>query len=152
MTHAPKALIIYVEATASTRTAIADRLRVKGFTVGEVLVTDDDAETLRSGDGHPDLRVMIEDADLCIFLLPEDGVGDSGLAGAAAEASGCNKAMIAILSGDRENLPEIFEDCAAAVIRETSDQLDRVLAGEEVWETREAKPRPDRIITHVKCQ
>lgn len=152
MTPAQKALIIYVEATASARAAIVDRLRAKGFTVQEVLVTDADAEALRPGEGHPDLRAMIEDADLCIFLLPEDGVGDGGLAGAATEVSGFNKPLVAILQGDREDLPDVFEDCAAAVIRETSDQLDRVLAGEEVWETRNAKPRPDRTITHVKCQ
>jgi len=68
------------------------------------------------------------------------------------QASDLNKPMVAIVHGDREQLPDIFEDCAAAVIREDSGQLNRVLAGEEVWETLEARPRSDRVINHVKCQ
>lgn len=152
MTADRKALIIYVEATASNRAALVERLRAGGFTVHDVLVSDADAKDLQAGQGHQPLRALIKEADLCIFLLPEDGAGDGGLAGAATEASGCNKPIVAILQGARESVPEVFEDCAAAVIRETSDQLDSVIAGEEVWETREGKPRPDRVITHVKCQ
>lgn len=147
-----KALIIYVEATASKRDAIADRLRAKGFTVEDVLVSDDDAAAIQAGDLPSDLKAMIECADLCVFLLPAEGASDGGLIGAAMQASDLNKPMVAIVHGDREQLPDIFEDCAAAVIREDSGQLNRVLAGEEVWETREARPRPDRVINHVKCQ
>jgi len=68
-----KALIIYVEATAPKRDAIADRLRAKGFTVEDVLVSDDVAAAIQAGDLPSDLKAMIERADLCVFLLPTRG-------------------------------------------------------------------------------
>lgn len=146
------ALIIYVEATASKREAVAEKLRAKGYKVEEVLVADGDAVAIQAGAIPPGLRTAIESADLCVFLLPTDAAFDGGLIGAATQASGLNKPLVAVVCGDRKEVPEVFEDCAAAVIREGSDQLDRVLGGEEVWETREGKPRPDRTIHHVKCQ
>lgn len=148
----PSACIVYVEATASKRGQVADKLRSRGYKVVEVLIDSSHATAIQEGNIPADIKALIDHADLCVFLLPTDGAGDGGLVGVAAQVDGLNKPIIAILDGDRDDVPEIFEDCAAAVLREGSEQLDRVLSGKEVWETREGKPRPDRVIHHVKCQ
>lgn len=148
------ACLIYVTATANKRQAVTDSLHRQGYRVREFKAPLKDALAARAGRTAipAALAQCIADADLCVFLLPESDKDDCTLNAAAELAGGSGKRIIGVVSGDRHQYPESFEDTAESMVRDGSPRLDAAINGAKVWERPDRSPVDDRKIRHQRCQ
>jgi hypothetical protein len=149
------ACIIYVDATANMRGAVRKKLQDEGFEVREVKASIDDASAAQAGNDTalpPELKRCIEEADLCVFLLPEAKSKDGLINAAAGLANALNKRAVGIVSGKREDYPVNLDDRAAAMVREGSSRISDAFKGKEIWEKTDGSATADRPIKHIKCQ
>lgn len=154
MADPKKACLVYVTATRGSRAAVRAELEQAGFEVCEVLAEVDDARAAQAGTGDlpPALAACLRDAQLCVFLLPEDEAADGLIGAAAAEAQAGGKRMIGVVAGARNRYPEALDDFAGAMVRLGSGRLGEAVGGGEVWEAPGGGPIPKRDARNVKCQ
>jgi hypothetical protein len=149
------ACIVYVHATANLRGPIKKRLEAEGYEVREIKASIDDALAAQAGVDvalPAELTRLIEESDLCVFLLPEVGGDDGFIDAVAGLANKLNKPVIGVVAGKRENYPPNLDDCAKAMVREGSSRISDALKGQEIWEKPDGSIPPDRTIKHIKCQ
>lgn len=148
------ACLVYVAATANKRQAVVDRLHREGYQVREFKAPLKDALSAKAGRTPipAALAQCIADADLCVFLLPEAEQDDCILGAAVELAGGSGKRVIGVVSGDRHQYPEGFEDIAESMLRHGSDRLEAAIRGDKIWERPDRSPVEDRKITHQRCQ
>lgn len=153
MSNVKKACVIYVRATESELPRVNRELEQEGYTVNAVLATAQDLRSIRndSNDISDALRQCIADADLCVFLIPEEEENDGGIGGGAGFARQMGKRIVVLVGGARAVYPEGF-DIADAIIRMASPRLTAVIQGEDTWESPDQTVIPDRPIHHQKCQ
>jgi len=149
-----RACLIYVSATARMVPAARARIEAEGYEVCEVLADLATATTAAAQDGSalpPALKDCIETADLCVFLLPEDAVGDGCMASGGGLASELGKPFIGVIEGDRDVLPEPFEKDAAGIVHDCDDALSKAIKGDRSFKNPDGTAR-ERSIRHLKCQ
>jgi hypothetical protein len=149
-----RACLVYVAATQGNRAQVRAELEQAGFAVCEVLAAVDDARAAQAGAGDlpPALAACLRDAQLCVFLLPEDEKADGLIGAAAAEAQAGGKRIIGVVAGARERYPEALDDFARAMVRVGSGRLGEAVSGVEVWEAPGGGPIAKRDARNVKCQ
>jgi hypothetical protein len=154
MVEQKRACLIYVAATAAAREGVRRALEGQGFNVCEVEATEEEAAEAQAGeqDLPRELKECIEASDTCVFLLPPDATDDGLLPAGAGAAEGAGKSVIGVVCGVRNELPQIFEDIAQAVVLEGSSRLCDVILGQEIFEDATGTPRPPREIDHIRCQ
>lgn len=147
------ACVIYVASTSVELATVKQSLERESYKVRSLLVSADVAQYIRDNDGQvpPKVRECIEQADLCIFLLPEDPAEDSGLHGAAGLAGQMGKRVVGLVAGSRAIYPAEFE-LAGSMVRFSSPRLRSVIQGENIWEEADTSPAKDRDIDHQRCQ
>ena len=122
-----RACLVYVTATTGMVSAARARLEAEGYGVCEVLADLDTATAATAQDGSAlpiALKDCIEAADLCVFLLPEDG---------------------------RNVLPEPFEKDAAGIVHDCDEALSEAIRGDRSFKNPDGTAR-ERGIRHLKCQ
>ncbi len=151
---AKKACLIYVTATAGLRAGARARLEAEGYEICEVLADLDDAVAAEAGQPaiSPQLKDCIDAAEVCIFLLPEDGSGDGCIGAGGNYASEVGKPFIAVVAGSRETLPQSFDADAAGVVHDCEDGLVDAIRGDTSFNRPDGSKAPPRKIDHVKCQ
>lgn len=149
-----KACLVFVTATADQRAAVRSQLETDGLTVCEVRADLEDAIAGQSGsDVLPQgLEACMADAEVCVFLLPDQPEEDGMLAGAAAGADASGKTLVCVVTGARTVYPEIFQDAAESLLRDGSSSLSEAVSGGSVWEGADKSRVTKRKMTHVKCQ
>lgn len=147
------ACVIYVASLESELPRIQEDLVRECYKVISLLVSLDVAQHIKENRGQipPKVRECIEQADLCVFLLPEETTEDGGLNGVAGLAGQLGKRIVGLIAGARTVYPEGFE-LAGAMIRLASPRLKSVLQGEDTWETTDKSPIKKRDIDHQRCQ
>lgn len=147
------ACVIYVAVTKAELSPVKKSLESEGYKVTCLLVSADVAQYIKDNDGKvpPEIRENIEQADLCIFLLPEDPAEDSGMQGAVGLAGQMGKRVVGLVAGSRDIYPTEFE-LAGSMIRLSSPRLKSVIQGENIWEEADESPTKDRSIDHQRCQ
>ena len=147
------ACVIYVASTKVELDPVKQNLEREGYKVTPLLVSADVAQYIKDNDGQvpPKIRECIEQADLCIFLLPEEPAEDSGIQGAAGLAGEMGKRVVGLVDGYRAIYPTEFE-LAGSMIRLSSPRLKSVIQGENIWEEADKSPAKDRDIDHQRCQ
>ncbi len=149
-----KACLIYVTATLKLRESARARLEKEGYDVCETLADIDEATTVKLGDApvSDNLKACIDDADICVFLLPEDVGADGCMGSGAGYASEIGKPFIAVVEGEREALPPSFDDDAAGVVRDCDEGLTGAINGDPSFKKPDGTNVPPRKTDHVKCQ
>lgn len=151
---AKKACLIYVTATAGMKAGARARLEAEGYEVCEVLADLDDAAAAEAGQPaiSPDLKACIDAAELCIFLLPEDGSRDGGIGAGGSYASELGKPVIAVATGSREAFPQVFDADSAGIVHHYEDGLLDAIRGDTSFNRPDGSKAPPRKTDHVKCQ
>ena len=154
MADPQRACLVYVAATQNNRAPVRAELEDARFEVCEVMAEIEDARGAQAGtkDLPPTLAACLRQAQLCVFLLPEDEKADGLIGAAAAEAQACDKRTIGVVAGARERYPEALDDLAQAMVRVGSGKLSEAVRGEEIWEAPGGGPTPKRDARNVKCQ
>lgn len=147
------ACLIYVASLKQELPRVQESLEREGYKVVTLLVSLSVAQQIKENSGQvpAEVRACIEQADICVFLLPEETVEDVGLSGAAGLAGQLGKRIIGLVAGARTVYPEGFE-LAGAMIRLASPRLKSVLQGEDTWEAEDKSPIKERGIDHQRCQ
>lgn len=147
------ACVVYVASTKVELAPVKQNLESEGYKVTSLLVSADIAQYIKDNQGQvpPKIREYIEQADLCIFLLPEEPAEDSGMQGAAGLASQIGKRVVGLVAGSRTIYPTEF-DLAGSMIRLSSPRLKSVIQGENIWEEADKSPAKERDINHQRCQ
>jgi hypothetical protein len=148
------ACLMYVQATEKNRTEVRDQLSVAGYVVCEVRAELDEAQAAKAGEENlrDEIRDCVDNADLCVFLIPEDDEQDAQIGVAAGYADSAGKPLLGVVDGQRTTFPDVLEDFAPSMVRVGSERLTQAFAGDAIWE------RPDRTIVearpikHVRCQ
>lgn len=148
-----KACIIYVKSTQAEVTPTKQRLMEVGYAVCESLASIDEANAAQLGAADLPRKISecIANADLCIFLLPENESDDGCIGGAASMSSRLGKRMVGIVAGDRAVYGDYF-DSSGSMLRVGSTRISSAIAGENVWEEVGGKIAPERKIKHLPCQ
>lgn len=151
---AKNACLIYVTATADLRAGARARLEAEGCQICEVLADLDDAAAAEAGQPaiSPELKACIEAADLCIFLLPEDGSEDGCIGAGGNYASELGKPFIAVVAGGRETFPQAFDADSAGIVHDCDDGLVDAIRGDTSFNKPDGSEAPPRKTDHVKCQ
>jgi hypothetical protein len=147
-----QACLIFVKSTKSEVPRVRDELQNGGYSVCQVMATREEVDSLKSGGDEisSPLRDCIEKADLCVFLVPEEG-DDAETGGAAGFSGQLGKRIVGLIGGGRTVYPEGFA-LAGAMIRMGSKRLSSVIEGKNVWEGLDGSIIPEREIPHQKCQ
>lgn len=153
MSKKPRACLIYVRSTANQRPRVRQQLEEAGYTVCEVEATMQEAVSIQSGNNpsSSSVRKCIQDAEICVFLIPETKEDDSAIPIGAGIASQLGKRIVGIVVGDRTIYPREFET-AGAIIRLSSPRIASVIMGENVWENPDSSIVSDRKIKTILCQ
>jgi len=146
------ACVIYVASTSAELSSVKRSLEDEGYKVTLLLVSVDVAQHIKDNDGEipPKIRAYIEQADLCVFLLPEDPAEDSGIQGIGGLAGQIGTRIVGLVAGTRTMYPVEFE-LAGSMIRVSSPRLRSVIQGENIWEDIDNSPS-NRSIDHQRCQ
>lgn len=149
-----RACLVYVTATSGARASARSRLEAEGFEVCEVLADVDAALAAKAGreDLPPELKACIDGAELCVFLLPEDGASDGYLGAGGGYASEIGKPFVAAVVGARETLPAVFDADAAAIVHDCDSRLADAIKGDSSFKKPDGTKTDDRSIRHIKCQ
>ncbi|MEG8033703.1 hypothetical protein QP179_20030 [Sphingomonas aurantiaca] len=149
-----RACLVYVTATSGARASARSRLEAEGFEVCEVLADVDAALAAEAGreDLPPDLKACIDGAELCVFLLPEDGASDGCMGVGGGYASESGKPFVAVVGGERETIPAVFDADAAAIVYDCDSELVDAIRGDTSFKKPDGTRVDDRSINHVKCQ
>jgi hypothetical protein len=149
-----RACLIYVPATAAGRATVFQELEAKGYSVCEVEATLGEAKVVQSGLPalSEELRACLADAELCVFLLPENAADDAGIELAADAADGSEKRIVGVVAGARAAYPQVLDDGAESMLRVGSKRLAAAIAGESAWEAPGGTPATIRPIKRVRCQ
>lgn len=149
-----KACLVYVTAANGLRAGARDRLEAESYEVCEVLANLDDATAAEAGQPviSAELMACIDAAELCIFLLPEDGSGDGCIGAGGNYASELGKPFIAVVAGDRETFPQVFDSDSAGIVYDCEDGLIAAIRGDTSFNKPDGSKTPPRQTDHVKCQ
>ena len=147
------ACVVYVQATKAEVPRIKEELENNGYSVCSVLASLDVAKNAQSGATDlPDaLKKCIEQAELCLFLVPEEQSDDQGISGAIGLSGQLGKRMIGLVGGSRTAYPPGFEMVGSA-LRLSSTRLPACIQGDDIWESEDAEVVKERRIDHQKCQ
>ncbi|MBX9403153.1 hypothetical protein K4L06_17730 [Lysobacter sp. BMK333-48F3] len=153
MSRQKKACVIYVNSNKDELPRVQEELEQNGYAVCSALASTEAARGLLhdESDVSETIRNCISNAELCIFLIPEELEQDGEIHGAASVAGQLGKRMVGLVGGARTVYPQEF-DIAGAIIRISSARLANVIQGEDVWESADNAPIKDRVIDHQKCQ
>lgn len=154
MAEQKRACIIFVDSTRSQVAHVRSALEANGYKVSETEVCPDEATAAQSGTGQisESLRICIEGADLCIFLVPEEAGAAEQLGGGVGAGKDAGKRVIGVLVGSGTAVPQVFDDLADCIVRVDSERLPDAINGEEVWEAPDGSTPPPRKPKRVKCQ
>lgn len=147
------ACVVYVQATKTEAPRIKAELEKNGYSVCSVLASLEAAKSAQRGamDLPDALKRCVEQAQLCVFLVPEEQPDDQGISGAIGFAGQLGKRMIGLVAGSRTVYPPGFEMVGSA-LRLSSTRLSTCIQGNDIWESEDAKVVEERRIDHQKCQ
>lgn len=146
-----KACIVHTPEFDQFIPSIIDHFHNKGFNVCIAAANKTTAESAKAGDlsaVSPEVKACLENADICIFLVPEkkcDSIEN------AANYASKNGNLIVAVAENTLTLPKIFDDLAHSIVGKNSPQLTKALDGDKVWEAPQESPN-GRKIPRVKCQ
>lgn len=146
-----KACLVFTFGLEKEVPSITAQLKEEGFNVCAVSADQEVVEAAQAGSvSVPEtVRSCIENADICVFLIPHqesvDVISAAGYAGI-----GGNK-IIAVVENVHA-LPQIFDDIAFSVVCVGSPGLADALKGKKVWEIPNESADGKREIARIKCQ
>ncbi|QQB53324.1 hypothetical protein [Delftia acidovorans] len=146
-----KACIVYTSDFEEDLPKIVEHLSENGFEVCVSIADQDAAEAAQAGNlskVNTEIKECIENAEVCIFLIPKKS--PESLTSAAKHAGALGTKIIAVVESTN-SLPQIFDEISTAVVGVGSPQLPRALNCEEVWESPKDSTS-GRKIPRIKCQ
>ena len=145
-----KACVVFTTGMDAEAQSVSQQLFEEGFDVCTAEAEQEVVEAAQAAGAIPEeIKSCIDNAAICIFLIPEEG--SDCLTAAAGHAGASGKKIVAVAE-NVESLPQIFDDIASSVLTIDSPQLKDVIHGKQVWEQADGSPSPKRDINRVKCQ
>lgn len=144
-----KACVVFTTGMDAEAKSVSDQLATEGFDVCTAEVDQNVVEAAQAGTVPDEIKSCIDNAVICIFLIPEEG--HECLTGAAEHAGASGNRIVAVAQ-NVETLPQIFDDLASAVLNVDSPRLGDVIQGQQVWERADGSFSPKRKIKRIECQ
>ncbi|MFP6831726.1 MAG: hypothetical protein VB998_07720 [Pseudomonas sp.] len=144
-----KACIVFTSGMETEAKSVSAQLGEEGFDVCTAEADQDTVEAAQAGAVPDEIKSCIDNAVICIFLIPEEG--HECLTGAVGHAGASGKRIVAVAE-DVESLPQIFDDLASSVLTVDSPKLKDVIQGQQVWERADGSSPPKRVIKRIECQ
>jgi len=144
-----KACVVFTTGMNTEAQSVSEQLAHEGFEVCTAEADQEVVEAAQAGAVPDEIRSCIDNAVICVFLIPEKG--HECLTGAAGHAGMSGKRIVAVAQ-NVESLPQIFDDIASSVLNVNSPNLAEVIQGQEVWERADGSASPKRKIKRIECQ
>jgi len=144
-----KACIVFTSGMDTEATSVSAHLAEEGFDVCTAEADQETVEAAQAGAVPDEIKSCIDNAVICIFLIPEED--HECLTGAVGHAGASGKRIVAVAE-NVESLPQIFDDLASSVLRVDSPKLKDVIQGQDVWERIDGSSPPKRVIKRIECQ
>lgn len=146
-----KACLVFTFGLEKEVPQITAQLAHEGFNVCTVPADQEVVEAAQAGSlSIPEtVRACIENANVCVFLIPRQESVD--LVNAAGFASSLGNKIIAVAE-NVHTLPQIFDDVAFSVVCIGSPRLVDAIKGKKVWESANGSADGKREIHRIKCQ
>lgn len=144
-----KACVVFTIGMDTEAQSVSEQLAHEGFEVCTAEADQEIVEAAQAGAVPDEIKSCIDNAVICIFLIPEEG--HECLTGAAGHAGASGKRIVAVAQ-NVESLPQIFDDIASSVLNVNSPHLAEVIQGQEVWERADGSASPRRKIKRIDCQ
>jgi len=143
-----KACVVFTTGMDAKAQSVSEQLAHEGFDVCTAEADQEVVEAAQAGAVPDEIKSCIDNAVICIFLIPEEG--HECLTGAAEHAGASGKRIVAVAQ-NVESLPEIFDDLASSVLNVNSPRMAEVIQGQEVWERADGSASPKRTIKRIEC-
>lgn len=148
--NSQKACVVFTTGMDAEAQSISQQLAGEGFDICTAKADQEVVQAAQTAGVIPEeIKSCIENAAICIFLIPEEG--HEPLTAAAGHAGASGKRIVAVAE-NVESLPQIFDDIASSVIAIESPQLKDVIQGKRVWARADGATSLKRDINRVKCQ
>ncbi|SFY08208.1 hypothetical protein SAMN03159390_03708 [Pseudomonas sp. NFACC49-2] len=144
-----KACVVFATGMDAEVKSVSEQLAEEGFDVCTAEADREIVEAAQSGSVPEEIKSCIDNAVICIFLIPEEG--NECLTDAAGHAGTSGKRIVAVAQ-NVESLPQIFDDLASSVLIVDSPRLRDVILGEQIWERADGSLGPKRKIKRIECQ
>ncbi|AXP01493.1 hypothetical protein DZG01_00260 [Pseudomonas fluorescens] len=144
-----KACVVFAIGMDAEAKSVSEQLAEEGFDVCMAEADREIVEAAQAGVVPEEIKSCIDNAVICIFLIPENE--NECLTGAAGHAGASGKRIVAVAQ-NVESLPQIFDDLASSVLIVDSPRLRDVIKGQKVWERADGSSGPKRKIKRIECQ